>query len=115
MSFAYLFIFAIVKILKKHITLLLMFTAISYSLDIHGLTHVFEDTNTDDKQHCEICIVNHQKHQDSFSLTPVSENFNFKNPVETVHYKLSTDFTQNLFQNLFLEGQLFNRPPPSHV
>ena len=115
MPFAYLFIFAIVKILKKHITFLLMFTAISYSLNIHGLTHVFEDSQTDDKQHCEICIVNHQKHQDSFSLTPVSENFNFKNPVETTTTKILTVYAQNSTQNLFLEGQLFNRPPPLHI
>lgn len=100
---------------QKLIASALIFTALVYSLDIHGLTHAFEDSQADDKQQCEICIINYQKQQGSFSLTPINEAFVFQNPVETNIQNITTDFVQNPTQNLFLQGQLFNRPPPSHI
>ena len=103
------------KRFQKLVASALIFTALVYSLDIHGLTHIFEDSQSDDKQHCEICIINHPKNQTSFSLIPISETINFQNPVERTSSEVSTAYIQNSFQNLFLEGQLFNRPPPSHI
>ena len=100
---------------QKFIASALIFTALVYSLDIHGLMHIFEDSQGDDKQDCEICIINHQKQQDSFSLTPNNETVVFQNPVEIKIQNNSIHFAQNSTQNLFLNGQLFNRPPPSHI
>lgn len=103
--------------MKSHrfVALLLMFTAFIYSLDIHGLSHVFEDSHTDDNQHCELCIINHQKQKGAFALTPLSDNFNLNISLEIINPNISTESIQNTFQNLFFDGQLFNRPPPATV
>lgn len=100
---------------QRFVALLLMFTAFLYSLNIHGLSHVFEDSHIDDNQHCELCIINHQKQQDTFALTPVSDSFNLNISLEIINPNISTELVQNTFQSLFLDGQLFNRPPPATV
>ncbi len=100
---------------KRHIAFLLLISTVVYSVDLHGLSHVFEDAHDDDSNHCEMCIINHQKDQNNFALEPCQGSFEV--PVQisffTGFQEIHTD--QASFKSLFLNGQLFNRPPPPYI
>lgn len=100
------------KIFKTYISFALIFIAISYSIDLHGLSHAFENDHSKDSPHCELCIINHQKDQTFFALEPNSSEFEIASfPIITVvenvifHPQIST-------HSYFFSGQFFNRPPP---
>lgn len=98
---------------KRFVALLMMFTAFIYSLDIHGLSHAINDIHIDDGQNCELCIINNQKYQDVYALTPSSQSFSLICPHNYLSINFSPKLEKDTIQNLFLEGQLFNRPPPT--
>jgi hypothetical protein len=100
---------------KRHIAFLLLIFTVVYSVDLHGLSHVLEDAHEDDSNHCELCIINHQKDQNHFALEPCQDSFELPILVSlfTGFQEIHTE--QASFKPHFLNGQLFNRPPPLYI
>jgi hypothetical protein len=93
----------------------MLFIAISYSVDLHGLSHSFENDSSNDSKHCELCIITHQKEQSSFALEPNSNDFNFISFEFNVERNQNITSPQTATQTIFFRGQLFNRPPPFYI
>ncbi|MBS3738015.1 hypothetical protein [Mesohalobacter halotolerans] len=103
------------KYLKQHIALLLLFVVASYSLDLHGLSHAFENDFADDDKQCEICILHHQQQETSISILPISDNFEIQFVLDNWNLKAEFKTHQVVYHNLYFEGQHFNKPPPQNV
>ena len=98
---------------KTYISLFLLLVAVTYSINIHGLSHTFEDHHNDnDNKSCELCIINHQKDQTFFALEAHSDF------IEFIPFTLFEDnsreivSSQILSHSKYFSGQFFNRPPP---
>jgi hypothetical protein len=105
-----------VKKTKIHISLFLLLVAVTYSINIHGLSHTFEDHHTDnDNTTCELCIINHKKDQSFFALEPHSDFIEFiaYNQFEDVCREIIS--AQIEIPSHYFLGQFFNRPPPSYI
>lgn len=99
---------------KKHIAVILLLIVATYSVDLHGLSHTFENDYNDDKQ-CEICILHHQHHETSVSILP--ENDYFENLFLEDKFSLKVDISSYHFtyQNLYFKGKYYNKPPPQFI
>ncbi len=100
---------------KRYIALLLLCIVTSYSVDLHGLSHMFDNHYADDDKQCEICILHHQQHETTVSILPVFDYSN--NQISLDNFDLKVEFsTYNfIYQNLFFEGQFYNKPPPYFI
>lgn len=103
------------KILKPYLALMFMLIAVSYSVDLHALSHTFENEHSDDKQQCELCIINHQKDQSDFAIQPNFEDFNFVPLLIENETGLQILSSQPSISSIYFRGQFFNRPPPFTV
>jgi len=103
------------KFLKQHIAVFLLLIVASYSVDLHGLSHAFENDYANDDKQCEICILHHQHQETSISILPTNDYF--ENQFAVDNFNLKVDFTthQVVYQNLYFEGQHFNKPPPQII
>ena len=99
-------------VFKRFISGILLILAVSYSLDMHGLTHIFENENPEESNHCELCIINHQKEQTYFVLLSAPADFVFIPHTYFAENKNSVISVFGSIQSIYLTGQLFNRPPP---
>lgn len=99
------------KILKTQVSFLLLIIAISYSVDIHGLSHTFDEHSDDNKQ-CELCVISHDKDQHVYALKPIKVKFDFSPFEFTEKSSGSIKATTISSQSTYLRGQFFNRPPP---
>lgn len=100
------------KKFKTDLSFLLMLIAISYSVDLHGLSHTFDTDHADDTKQCELCIISHQKDQNIFALQPVQDSFIFTPFVFKKESKRRDHYSSNLIYTNYFLGQFFNRPPP---
>ena len=114
-NLAYFNIFALMKFIKQHIALLLLFVVASYSVDLHGLSHAFENDSANDDKQCEICILHHQHQKTSISILPTNDYF--ENQFVQDNWSLKVDFKshQVVYHNLYFEGQHYNKPPPQSI
>lgn len=104
----------ILNVQKYSYTVVLLLSMV-YSLNLHGLSHIFENQDFVDDQHCELCIINHQKTQSLVSVYPICEDYTI---VSHILYNTQDDFkksTPKQISKIDLKGQLFNRPPPPSV
>jgi len=100
---------------KTYLSGFLMIVALSYSINLHGLSHALENNHNDDSNHCELCIINHQKDQNHFILQPNFNVFDFIRFALTDENSSLFISTQILVHPTYLLGQFFNRPPPSTI
>lgn len=103
------------KRFKNLLTLILLVIAVNFSVDLHGLSHIFESEQEDDSNTCELCIINHQKEQNNFALQPSQLNFEYHDLIYFDTHLSKINSSQTSPQTFYLIGQLFNRPPPSYV
>lgn len=103
------------KRFKNLLTLILLVFAVNFSVDLHGLSHVFESEHEDESNTCELCIFNHQKEQNNYALEPSQVCYEYQDltNIDTRISKINSSQTSP--QTFYLIGQLFNRPPPSYV
>lgn len=100
------------KFLKQHIALLLLFVVASYSVDLHGLSHVFENDYANDDKHCDICILHHQHHETSVSILPINDYTEHQFLIKNIKSEIDLSSYAFVYQNLYFEGQFYNKPPP---
>lgn len=111
----YLDIFARMMFLKKHIALFLLFVVALYSIDLHGLSHAFSDDNSNNDKPCKICILHHQYQENSVSILPVNDYFENQLLLENIDSEANSSTHKFFYQNLYFEGQLYNKPPPQLI
>ena len=103
------------KIYKNISAIFLLLLVITYSIDLHGLSHFVDNDQPDDHQQCEICIIQHQSEDNGIAILPLNEytfNYDISN-LYVAHNPIIT--SQKPSYNLYLKGQNFNRPPPAHL
>lgn len=103
------------KILKTYFSGLLLIIAISYSIDLHSISHTFDNDHPDDSNHCELCIINHQKDQHYFVLQPFFYEFDLIPFISQEEINSVFVSTQISIRSTYFLGQFFNRPPPFTV
>lgn len=101
--------------LKIHISSLLLIIAVSYSIDLHSLSHTFEKNHADDSNKCELCITNHQKDQNFFILEPSFNDFDLIPLFSLEGLSQKVQSAQTSYYNIYFIGQFLNRPPPFTV
>ena len=97
-------------VLKKNvISLFLIVCALQFSIDLHGLSHVF-DTDAEKDHHCEICVITSQSqnkvayHQEISSEIPQPFSVTF---LETHQFTY-----RSILISQSLDHCLLKRPPP---
>jgi len=86
--------------------------SVVYSLDLHALSHTFETSSADDSDHCELCIINHQKEQSQVALEPQLEDFEIT-PLNIQEELQQLVVAQQFYiHSNYYSGQFYNRPPP---
>jgi len=102
-----------VKKFKTYISLFLLLVAVTYSINIHGLSHSFEDHHNDnDNKSCELCIINYKKDQTLIALEPHSDFIEFIPNALFEDKSREIISSQILINSKYFSGQFFNRPPP---
>lgn len=100
---------------KNYIALFLLAIVATFSLDLHGLSHAFEDDYANDDKQCEICIIHHQHHETSVSILPSNDHFENQFLLEDINLKVDFKTSRVVYHNLYFEGQYFNKPPPQVI
>jgi hypothetical protein len=105
-----------VKRLKISISLFLLVVAVTFSMNLHGWSHIFEDHHNDTNHNqCEVCLINYQKNQKTLALEPQPFSLEFYSLDLLQVNRKSINSSQNLAYYKKFIGQLFNRPPPFYI
>lgn len=104
------------KVFKPYLSIFLLLVAVTYSINLHGLSHTFEDNHKDnDQKSCELCIINHQEGKTFLALEPHSDFIEFIPSVLIEEGNREIISAQIFIFSHYFSGQLLNRPPPFTV
>ena len=97
-------------VLKKNvISLFLIVCALQFSIDLHGISHVFD--NDADKDHsCEICVITSQSQNKVADYQEISEAV--PKPFSVTRVKTQHYTYRSILISWSLDHCLLKRPPP---
>ena len=99
-----------VFVLKKNvISLFLIVCALQFSIDLHGLSHVF-DNDAEKNHHCEICVITSQSQNKLAHYHVISDAV--PKPFSVTRVKTQQYTYHSILISWSLDHCLLKRPPP---
>jgi len=103
------------KINKIHTSFFLLLVAISFSINIHGLSHIDDSHNNENDATCELCVINKTEEKLCFGLVPEPILFSIEDLNGLENKKTLLSSRQIIPSKKLYKSDCFNKPPPTSI